>query len=168
MDAALCQWIYLFMIHIILQESSTCASFSSLLLRSSLRWRASVTRLRSNETGLLWLPLKTRASSQVSVSNHPYPPSNYFILNVLTDLNAVTRAIDLACKLLAPTTVGLIMTFGSDKMAAVVIAVWNVVSLVAESLLLRKVYALVPALAVKNAGLKTPQLSSFSAKHEVN
>ena len=68
------------------------------------------------------------------------------------DLNAVTRAIDLTCKLLAPTTVGLIMTFGSDQLAAIIIAVWNGVSLVAESLLLRKVYVLVPALAVKNAG----------------
>ena len=44
------------------------------------------------------------------------------------------------------------MTYGSDEMAAIVIASWNVVSLVAEFCLLRKVYSLVPALAVKAIG----------------
>lgn len=69
------------------------------------------------------------------------------------DLNAVTRAIDLSCKLLAPATAGFIMTYGSDELAAIVIAGWNLFSLVVEFCLLRKVYLLVPALAVKGIGM---------------
>lgn len=68
----------------------------------------------------------------------------------LTNLNAVTRAIDLSCKILAPTVAGLIMSY-SHIIAAIFIAVWNVISVVCEYALLRRVYKLVPKLAVKGS-----------------
>jgi len=69
------------------------------------------------------------------------------------DLNAVTRSLDLACKVLSPTVAGLIMTYASLLVSAVVIAAWNVFSLVAEYSLLSHVYRLVPALSVKQTVL---------------
>jgi len=71
-------------------------------------------------------------------------------LSSITDLNAVTRAIDLSCKILAPTVAGLIMSY-SHVIAAIFIAVWNVVSVICEYALLRRVYKLVPKLAIKGA-----------------
>lgn len=69
--------------------------------------------------------------------------------NTLANLNAVTRAIDLSCKILAPTVAGLVMTYASLIIAAVMIAVWNVLSVFVEYALLRKVYNMVPRLAIK-------------------
>lgn len=65
------------------------------------------------------------------------------------DLNAVIRSMDLACKIISPAVVGLIMKFSSQHVSAVVIAAWNVFSLVAEYAILSYIYRLVPALAVK-------------------
>lgn len=75
------------------------------------------------------------------------------LLNVdVTDLNAMTRGIELCLKILASTTVGLIMTYVSILASAVLIAVWNIVSVFIEYSLLYKVYRLVPALAIKREG----------------
>jgi len=71
------------------------------------------------------------------------------LLMLCTDLNAVTRSLDLACKILSPTVAGLIMTYASLTISAAVIAVWNVFSLAAEYALLSHVYRMVPTLAVK-------------------
>ena len=69
----------------------------------------------------------------------------------------MTRSGDLACKILSPGVVGLIMTYASLLVSAVVIAVWNVFSLVGEYLLLTRVYRLVPALAVKQSVIRNGQ-----------
>ena len=71
------------------------------------------------------------------------------------DLNAVTRSLDLACKVLSPVAAGAIMKYAADsvtlsrQVSAVVIAGWNVVSLVVEYVILSQIYQLVPALSVK-------------------
>jgi len=67
------------------------------------------------------------------------------------DLNAVTRSLDLACKILSPPIAGAIMTYGSRLVSAIVIAAWNIVSLIAEYTILSHVYRLVPALSVKQS-----------------
>jgi len=67
------------------------------------------------------------------------------------DLNAVTRSLDLACKILSPTVAGLIMTYASLLVSGVVIAAWNVMSLIAEYTILSHVYRLTPALASKHS-----------------
>ena len=69
------------------------------------------------------------------------------------DLNAVTRSLDLACKIISPAVVGLVMTYASTEHSAVVIAAWNIFSLVAEYLILSHIYRLVPALSVKQTAL---------------
>lgn len=78
-------------------------------------------------------------------------------------MNAVVRSIDLSCKILAPIAVGGIMSVSNLKISAVFIAVWNVVSLFIEYGLLRKVYNLVPRLAIKRtAGWLKLCLNSYS------
>jgi iron-regulated transporter 1 len=68
---------------------------------------------------------------------------------MLANLNAVTRAIDLTAKILAPTCVGLIMSYGSLMLSAIVIACWNLVSVFVEYGMLKIVYKKVPELANK-------------------
>ncbi|ELT96968.1 hypothetical protein CAPTEDRAFT_165404 [Capitella teleta] len=82
--------------------------------------------------------------------------------SVLANLNAVTRAIDLSAKILAPTCVGLIMSYGSHLMSAIVIAAWNFVSVFVEYGMLKVVYSQVPELAHKK--LRT----SFADEKEEN
>ena len=72
-----------------------------------------------------------------------------------TDLNAMTRAIDLMCKIMSPAVAGLIIYFGSLTIGAAVIAAWNFFSVFVEYALLWKVYQIVPELSRKkprNAG----------------
>ena len=76
---------------------------------------------------------------------------------VSVDLNAVTRSLDLACKILSPAMAGLIMTYASLLVSAIVIAAWNVFSLVAEYSILSHVYRLVPALAY----MQTPATGQY-------
>ena len=72
------------------------------------------------------------------------------------DLNAVARAIDLTAKILAPACVGLVMSHASLLISAVVIAVWNVVSVFMEYAMLMVVYRKVPELAKKKLRTSTP------------
>ncbi|CAD5123416.1 DgyrCDS11765 [Dimorphilus gyrociliatus] len=67
----------------------------------------------------------------------------------LASLNAVVRSIDLSCKILAPIAVGGIMSAFGLQVSAIFIAAWNIVSLFLEYALLKKVYNLVPRLAIK-------------------
>ena len=78
---------------------------------------------------------------------------------MLVDLNAVTRSLDLACKILSPTVAGLIMTYVSLEASAGAIAAWNVVSLCAEYMTLSHVYRLTPALASKHYTRRQRQCS---------
>ena len=82
------------------------------------------------------------------------------------DLNAVTRSLDLACKIISPAVVGLVMTYASTEHSAVVIAAWNIFSLVAEYLILSHIYRLVPALSVKQTVL-SGEFPSVSYVHYV-
>ena len=67
----------------------------------------------------------------------------------LIALNALSRSIDLTCKVLSPTVVGLIMAYASLQISAIVIATWNVMSVFIEYAILSHVYKMVPQLAVK-------------------
>ena len=55
-------------------------------------------------------------------------------------MNSVLRTLDLSTEVLAPVLVGTVMTFFGLTMGGVVIAVWNVASLIAEYSLLHKLY----------------------------
>ena len=72
---------------------------------------------------------------------------------MFSDLNALTRSLDLTCKVLSPTVAGFIMTYASLFISAVFIAIWNIVSVFIEYGLLLHVYRLVPRLAVKQSGM---------------
>lgn len=65
-------------------------------------------------------------------------------LGTLTEMNSVMRRIDLSCKLLAPVLVGIIMSSLSVLAAAILISVWNVVSIGFEYYLLLSVYYKTP------------------------
>ena len=64
-------------------------------------------------------------------------------------MNSVIRTIDLLAKILAPILTGVIMAGGSHAIGATFIAGWNLISLVAEFFILRKVYRDNPALKIK-------------------
>mgnify|MGYP003573967192 CR=1 FL=1 len=76
--------------------------------------------------------------------------------STLANLNAVIRAIDLLAKVLAPTCVGLVMTYASLMTSAIVIASWNAVSVFLEYGMLLIVYRRVPALADKTLRTAPP------------
>ncbi|XP_077137535.1 ferroportin-like [Ranitomeya variabilis] len=69
----------------------------------------------------------------------------------LADMNAAVRRIDQLTNILAPLAVGQIVTFGSPVLGCGFIAGWNLVSMCAEYLLLRKIYMETPALATKSS-----------------
>ncbi|CAM9603614.1 unnamed protein product [Lampetra fluviatilis] len=71
----------------------------------------------------------------------------------LAGMNATMRQIDQLSKLLAPMTVGQVMTFLSLEFSCGVIAAWNLFSMVVEYWLLRHVFRSVPALATKGAAV---------------
>lgn len=64
----------------------------------------------------------------------------------LTDMNSVIRRIDLICKLCAPVFSGFIISFISLKASAMVLALWNILSVWLEYWLLTSVYNGIPAL----------------------
>ncbi|ESO01114.1 hypothetical protein HELRODRAFT_120735, partial [Helobdella robusta] len=74
--------------------------------------------------------------------------------SLLTNLNAVTRSLDLACKIVSPLTVGLIMSYSSLVVSAVVLAAWNVLSVFLEYAILLRIYNMVPQLAIKGGEYK--------------
>ncbi|URD93947.1 solute carrier family 40 member [Musa troglodytarum] len=65
---------------------------------------------------------------------------------VLTKMNSVIRRIDLICKLLAPVFSGFIISFISLKASAVILALWNTLSVWLQYWLLTSVYNGIPAL----------------------
>ncbi|KAI5058958.1 hypothetical protein GOP47_0025277 [Adiantum capillus-veneris] len=67
-------------------------------------------------------------------------------LATLTELNSAMRGIDLTCKLLAPVLVGIIMSYLSVRAAAVLLCVWNVLSIYFEYYLLKCLYNASPEL----------------------
>ena len=67
----------------------------------------------------------------------------------LAKLNSIFRTIDLVCLNLAPVLAGLLFSYTSYAVTAIVIAAWNLVSVVAEYLLLVAIYKQFPSLAHK-------------------
>jgi iron-regulated transporter 1 len=62
----------------------------------------------------------------------------------------IMKRIDLFCKMMAPITIGSLMAFGSS-VGAIIIGVWNMISLVVEYQLVFQTYRAYPALASKDA-----------------
>ncbi|CAG0913975.1 unnamed protein product [Notodromas monacha] len=73
--------------------------------------------------------------------------------------NSVMRAIDLGSNILAPSSVGFVMSLMSAKSAAVFLSAWNIVSMAIEYMLLTNIYKSFPDLAVKS--LATDNQESF-------
>ncbi|KAK1284392.1 Solute carrier family 40 member 1 [Acorus calamus] len=65
----------------------------------------------------------------------------------LTQMNSVIRRIDLSCKLLAPVFSGFIISFISLKASAIILALWNIMSVWLQYWLLASVYNGIPALS---------------------
>ncbi|KAJ6802581.1 uncharacterized protein M6B38_192495 [Iris pallida] len=65
---------------------------------------------------------------------------------VLTSMNSVIRRIDLICKLFAPVFTGFIISFISLKASAVVLVLWNTISVWSQYWLLTSVYNGIPSL----------------------
>ncbi|KAJ8647684.1 hypothetical protein MRB53_000707 [Persea americana] len=68
----------------------------------------------------------------------------------LTKMNSVIRRIDLTCKLFAPVFTGFIVSFVSLKASAIILALWNILSVWLQYWLLMVVYNGVPALSESN------------------
>ena len=64
-------------------------------------------------------------------------------------LSALLRRIDLVTNLLAPIVTGQLITYGSPVLGAIVIAVWNIISMFVEYGLLHMIYYKIPELAIK-------------------
>ncbi|KAH9309813.1 hypothetical protein KI387_037724, partial [Taxus chinensis] len=79
----------------------------------------------------------------IVVISEGHPP------DMLTQMNVVTRRIDLSCKLLAPVAVGFIMSYASVAASAIVLVVWNILSTGLEYWLLSSVYHAIPTLNLK-------------------
>ncbi|KAG0481154.1 hypothetical protein HPP92_011686 [Vanilla planifolia] len=73
---------------------------------------------------------------------------------VLTRMNSIIRRIDLICKLFAPVLTGFIISFVSLVASAVILALWNVLSVWLEYWLWMSVYNGIPALKVNKPGRK--------------
>ncbi|KAK6164789.1 hypothetical protein DH2020_001653 [Rehmannia glutinosa] len=67
---------------------------------------------------------------------------------VLTKMNSIIRRIDLSCKLFAPVVTGFIISFVSLTASALVLALWNVLSVCLQYWLLMSVYNGIPQLKV--------------------
>jgi len=80
----------------------------------------------------------------------------------LARMNSVIRSIDLLAKILAPIATGFVMTSASHVIGAAFIAGWNLVSLVVEYLILRKVYLDNPALKHKATKITVEEKSADS------
>lgn len=85
---------------------------------------------------------------------------------LLTQMNAVTRRIDLSCKLLAPVAVGFIMSYVSVLASAIVIVIWNILSIGLEYWFLSSVYYAVPSLNLKIGREKSIEETSSSESHD--
>ncbi|XP_057827581.2 solute carrier family 40 member 1 isoform X2 [Cryptomeria japonica] len=81
--------------------------------------------------------------------------------DLLTQMNAVTRRIDLSCKLLAPVAAGFVMSYASMATSAICLVLWNVFSVVLEYWLLSSVYHAIPALNRRTEKEKRGENVSF-------
>lgn len=64
-------------------------------------------------------------------------------------MNATMRRIDQVTNILAPLTVGQVMSLASNVVGCGFILGWNLVSLIVEFVFLSRVYHIVPALSIK-------------------
>ncbi|XP_072960563.1 solute carrier family 40 member 1-like isoform X3 [Typha angustifolia] len=77
----------------------------------------------------------------VVVISYGQPPE------VLTRMNSVIRGIDLSCKLLAPVFSGFIISFISLKASAILLVLWNIISVWLQYWLMTSVHNGIPALS---------------------
>lgn len=80
----------------------------------------------------------------------------------LTKMNSVIRRIDLICKLFAPVCTGFIISFISLKASAMILAIWNVVSVWLQYYLLMSVYNGIPSLSESNQKRRKKLVSTDS------
>ncbi|KAK4268495.1 hypothetical protein QN277_025147 [Acacia crassicarpa] len=81
---------------------------------------------------------------------------------LLTQMNSVTRRIDLTCKLLAPAITGFIISFVSLKASAITLAVWNTISVWVGYWLFTSVYNGIPSLGQSS----TRRMARFSTSNQ--
>ena len=74
-------------------------------------------------------------------------------------MNSVLRTVDLSTEVLAPVLVGTVMTFFGLAMGGIVIAAWNVISLIVEYYLLLNLYN-------GNAGLQAKKTFVKEVSHD--
>ena len=67
----------------------------------------------------------------------------------LIDINVMMKQIDLSCKLLSPTIVGIGMAFCDLRVVSILIGILNLISIVIEYISTAKIYEQVPELARK-------------------
>ncbi|XP_054783353.1 solute carrier family 40 member 2-like isoform X2 [Prosopis cineraria] len=85
---------------------------------------------------------------------------------LLTEMNSITRRIDLTCKLLAPVVTGFIISFVSLKASAITLALWNTLSVWVEYWLFTSVYNGIPSLGQSSARRMTRFVLSNQEKSE--
>lgn len=80
-------------------------------------------------------------------------------------MNSVIRRIDLTCKLFAPVFTGFIISFVSLKASAIILVLWNIVSVWLQYWLLISVYNGVPALSENNRKRNTKLVPNDSLEN---
>jgi hypothetical protein len=69
----------------------------------------------------------------------------------LAGTNSMLRQVNLFCNLAAPALAGVIMSFASDRVAALFIACWSILALSIELFSVKKLFSMSPALAIRSA-----------------
>ena len=75
------------------------------------------------------------------------------------------RTIDLTAMTLGPLTAGLVFDLGSTSAAAIFLAVWNIVSVIFECILLKSIYDEYPQLSHKKTLEDNSQLEEISSRN---
>lgn len=68
----------------------------------------------------------------------------------LAKMNAAFRTLDLTCNIAAPSLAGFLFYLIGNNSTAIAVGCWNVVSLIAEYLLLASIYKKIPNLSIKH------------------
>jgi len=84
--------------------------------------------------------------------------------NKLARLNSIFRTIDLVCLSVTPALAGLLFSIAGYSITAIVIGVWNVVSVVLEYLLLVSIYNQFPSLSIEKTKTTDDESPGFGSK----
>lgn len=80
---------------------------------------------------------------------------------LLSKVNANVRTIDLVCNLAAPLLAGQLIFFTSHLTTAIIVGMWNLVSAVAEIILLKYIYRSHPALSLEKTSPTESKKTGF-------